>query len=517
MALLSVIRRWHFREHVSIRSIARRTGLSRNTIRKYLRSDLVEPAFKVPERASKLDPFAERLAAWLRTEARKPRKQKRNGRQFHADLTSLGYDGSYRRVAAFVRAWREDFHRQQQTAGRGVFVPLAFDPGEAFQFDWSEEHAIIGHERVKLQVAHIKLCHSRAFLVRAYLLQTHEMLFDAHNHGFRVLGGVPRRGIYDNMKTAVDKVGRGKERQINARFLAMTSHYLFEPEFCNPASGWEKGQVEKNVQDARHQFWQPIPRVENLEALNGWLEQRCLALWEETQHRTESGSIGDVWRQETDCLMPVNRGFDGFVDHTKRVSPTCLVHFERNRYSVPASFANRPVSLRVYPERIVVVAEGAVLCEHRRIVDRSHHGHGHTVYDWRHYLAVVQRKPGALRNGAPFAELPDAFRQLRRHLHGKPGGDQEMVEILSLVLHHDEQAVLVAAEMALEAGAPTKTHILNLLHRLTDGKTTQAAPIEAPQALALAREPQADVARYDRLRPEQTPGQVLGQEGRHAS
>jgi hypothetical protein len=130
---------------------------------------------------------------------------------------------------------------------------------------------------------------------------------------------------------------------------------------------------------------------------------------------------------------------------------------------------------------------------------------------------VVQRKPGALRNGAPFAELPDAFRQLRRHLHGKPGGDQEMVEILSLVLHHDEQAVLVAAEMALEAGAPTKTHILNLLHRLTDGKTTQAAPIEAPQALALAREPQADVARYDRLRPEQTPGQVLGQEGRHAS
>ena len=352
MALLSVIRRWHFREHLSIRAIARRTGLLRNTIHKYLRSETVEPVFRTPDRPSKLDPFAERLAAWLRTDVRRPRKQKRTARQFHQELMGLGYDGSYRRVAAFVRAWRDDWLRQQQTTGRGVYVPLAFGPGEAFQFDWSEEHAVIGGERTKLQVAHLKLCHSRAFLVRAYLLQTHEMLFDAHNHGFRVLGGVPRRGIYDNMRTAVDRIGPSRERQGNARFLAMASHYLFEPEFCNPASGWEKGQVEKNVQDARHRLWQPIPQVASLEALNAWLEQRCLTLWEEIPHGVEPGSVAVVWRQEVDCLMPVRRVFDGFVDETKRVSPTCLVHFDRNRYSVPASFANRPVSLRIYPERI---------------------------------------------------------------------------------------------------------------------------------------------------------------------
>jgi hypothetical protein len=101
------------------------------------------------------------------------------------------------------------------------------------------------------------------------------MLFDAHNHAFRVLGGVPRRGIYDNMRTAVDKIGRGKERQVNARFSAMVSHFLFEAEFCNPASGWEKGQIEKNVQDARHRLWQPMPDFPSLAALNGWLETRC--------------------------------------------------------------------------------------------------------------------------------------------------------------------------------------------------------------------------------------------------
>jgi transposase len=126
--------------------------------------------------------------------------------------------------------------------------PWYSNRGDAFQFDWSEDWATIGGERVKLQVAHIKLSHSRAFLVRAYPLQTHEMLFDAHWHGFRVFGGVPGRGIYDNMKTAVDRVGRNKQRDVNARFRAMVSHYVFEPEFCNPAAGWEKGQVEKSVQ-----------------------------------------------------------------------------------------------------------------------------------------------------------------------------------------------------------------------------------------------------------------------------
>src|SRR6201989_753131 len=177
--------------------------------------------------------------------------------------------------------------------------------------------------------------------------------------------------------------------------------------------------------------------------------------------------------------MPVGRLFDGFVEFTKRVSSTCLIHLERNRYSVPASFANRPVSLRVYPDKLVVVAEGQVVCEHPRIIDRTHTGPGRTVYDWRHYLAVIQRKPGALRNGAPFLELPEAFKSLQQRLLKTPGGDREMVEILALVLQHDEQAVLTAVELALEAGAPSKTHILNLLHRLVDKKPTAAAALEA--------------------------------------
>jgi transposase len=510
MGLLNVIRKLRLRQGLPIREIARRTGLSRNTIKKYLNEDTIEPQFVTPERSSKLDPFAEKLAGWLTTNAGRSRKERQTLRKMHADLVVLGFTGSYNRVAAFARQWRADRQREQQTAGRGTFVPLAFRPGEAFQFDWSEDFAVLGGERTKLQVAHIKLSHSRAFLLRAYPLQTHEMLFDAHWHAFRVFGGIPERGIYDNMKTAVDLVGRGKARQVNIRFLAMANHYVFESDFCNPAAGWEKGQVEKNVRDSRHQMLQGMPNFPDLVALNAWLEQRCLELWRETAHGTLPGTIADVWAGETAALMPLPVAFDGFIELSKRVSPTCLISFERNRYSVPASFANRPVSLRIYPDRLVVAAEGKLLCEHTRVIQRSHKLPPKTIYDWRHYLAVVQRKPGALRNGAPFLELPPAFRQLQDHMLRKPGGDREMVDILALVLQHDEQAVLTAVELALAEGVPTKTHVLNLLHRLVDGKVVGGPPLDTPQALALHREPKANVERYDGLR-----AQISG--GRHAS
>jgi hypothetical protein len=243
-----------------------------------------------------------------------------------------------------------------------------------------------------------------------------------------------------------------------------------------------------------------MPSFGDLAALNAWLEERCIAQWGEIQHGLMPGTVADVHAEEASCLMPLGRPFDGFVEQTKRVSPTCLIAFERNRYSVPASFANRPVSLRVYPNRLVIAAEGQIVCEHVRLIDRSHNKPGRTIYDWRHYLAVVQRKPGALRNGAPFLDMPEAFQHLQSHLLKRPGGDREMVEILSLVLHHDEQAVLSAVELALEAGVATKTHILNVLHRLIDGKAPPASPIDAPQALRLTQEPKANVDRYDMLR-----------------
>ena len=195
VALLSVIRRWHFREGMPIREITRRTGLSRNTVRKYLASGVVEPRYLKRNSPSKLDGYEQTLTNWLFRESKRHRNQRRTIRQLHRDLMQLGYTGSYDRVAAFARQWREQQQAANCTAGGHAFVPLQFAPGEAFQFDWSEDYAVISDARAKLQIAHFKLSYSRAFVLRAYLLQSHEMLFDAHYHAFSMLGGVPERGI----------------------------------------------------------------------------------------------------------------------------------------------------------------------------------------------------------------------------------------------------------------------------------------------------------------------------------
>jgi transposase len=499
VALLSVIRRWHYRDGIAIREIARRTGLSRNTVRKYLASGVVEPRYPKRKAPGKLDEYSNTLSSWLHRESHRSRKQRRSVKQLFYNLVQLGYAGSYDRVAAFARDWRAQQQEASRVASRGTYVPLAFAPGEAFQFDWSEDWVRLGGKSTKLQIAHFKLSHSRAFMLRAYPLQTHEMLFDAHNHAFVALGGIPERGIYDNMKTAVDRVGRGKARTVNAKFQAMVSHFMFEAEFCNPAAGWEKGQVEKNVRDARYRLWHEAPDFKDLDELNIWLEQRCKALWHETRHPDyKDQMIAEAWSEERTSLMSVPAPFDGFVELSKRVSSTCLVTFENNRYSVPASFANRPLSLHVYADKLLFVAEAQLIAEHRRVFSRDHGSQGRTIYNWRHYLAVLQRKPGALRNGAPFLELPPAFRALQKQLLKHPGGDREMVDVLALVLQHDEQHVEQAIEAALAGGHTSKQHVINCLNRLLD--VPVPAPLKTPITLTLVEEPKADTGRYDHLR-----------------
>lgn len=242
-----------------------------------------------------------------------------------------------------------------------------------------------------------------------------------------------------------------------------------------------------------------MPDFPDLRALNAWLERRGLELWRETAHGTLPGTIADVWAEERASLMQLPVAFDGFIDLSKRVWSTCLISFERNRYSAPAHFANYPVSMRFYPDRLVVSAEGNLLCEHPRIIERSHHQPPWRVYVWQHYLEVVKHKLGTLRNVAPLLELLPGFKQLQDPMPCKPGVDREMVDILALVLHHDEKAVLTAVELALADAVPMKFHVLNLLHRLIDGKVTGVPPLDTPQALSPNREPNANVQRHDGL------------------
>jgi transposase len=225
----------YHRQKKSVREISRITSLSRNTIRKWLDSPLDgEPKYRRVGRPNRLAAYHETLTKALKADARRPKKERRSGLALFAEIKAAGYTGCYSRVTDFIRAWHLG---EGKGAAIKAFVPLSFDLGEAFQFDWSEEGLVIGGIYYRMQVAHMKLCASRAFWLVAYPSQGHEMLFDAHTRSFAALGGIARRGIYDNMKTAVDKVTKGKGRVVNARFAVMCAHYLFDADFCNVASG----------------------------------------------------------------------------------------------------------------------------------------------------------------------------------------------------------------------------------------------------------------------------------------
>src|SRR4249920_2870887 len=251
---LGIIRRLYFRDGLSLSEIERRTGLTRKTVRRWLKAaEGTEPKYRRrrPAEDTKIAPFAAQLIPALETDARRPKRDRRTALKLFGELQATGFAGDYSRVTEFVRRWRENGGQALVKA----YVPLRFELGEAFQFDWSEERLVIGGVWRKIMAAHLKLCASRAFVLQAYPTQSHEMLFDAHTRSFIALGGVPRRGIYDNMKTAVDKVKKGKGRTVNTRFAVMCAHYLYNPDFCNVASGWAKGIVEKNVQDSRRRVW----------------------------------------------------------------------------------------------------------------------------------------------------------------------------------------------------------------------------------------------------------------------
>jgi len=495
MSMIGKVRRMRFREHKSVREIARLTSLSRNTIRGWLREPQVKDRRYVRAAAStKLAAFAEGLRQALAADAHRPRRDRRTAKALFESIRAQGYTGGYSRVTDFVRAWRQE---GGETAARKAFVPLVFEWGEAYQFDWSEEGVVVGGVPYRAQVAHLSLCASKAFWLVAYPGQGHEMLFDAHTRSFAALGGVARRGIYDNMKTAVDKVLRGKERVVNARFAAMCAHYLVEPDFCNVAAGWEKGVVEKHVQDVRRRVFQQAAdeRFSSFDELNLWLAAKVRALWAQLHHpQHRSCTLAELLEHERSHLMPMPAPFDGYVEKAVRVSSTCLVAAAKNRYSVPCEHAGRWVSVRLYPARVVILFDDSVVAEHVRVSNG-----GHTRYDWQHYVPLVQRKPGALRNGAPFADLPAPLQALRQGLLREPGGDRIMAQVLALVPQAGLEAVLVSVELALETCSPGRVsveHVINVLARLNAASTPAAIATELRARIT----PLANPARYDQLR-----------------
>lgn len=492
MDIIAEIRRRHFVSKENISSIARDLKLSRQTVRKHLQTT-TEPVYQRRHQpVPKLGKFQAILESWLEKESHFPKAQRRTAQRLFEGLQIEGYQGAYDSVQRFVKQWQT---KQRGATIKEAFIPLAFTPGEACQFDWSQEQVELGGLVQTIKLAHFRLCYSRQMFVVAYPRETQEMVLDAHSQAFSFFGGVPLRMIYDNLKTVIDTIFTGKERAFNRRFMTLANHYLFEPVACTPASGWEKGQVENQVGNIREWLFTPRPSFSDFSALNAWLAQRCRELAQRKHPTQTTRTIADCFIEESTRLRTVTASFDGYVENLSRASSTCLVRIDANRYSVPAHLAGKVVSVRITAQHIKIVANGECVAEHERRFGRDQ-----LICNPWHYLPILEKKPGALRNGVPFQqwELPPSIQTVRNHILKQAKGDRAFVELLLLARETGLEALAVACELALERGVISAAIIINELSRLT--APNRPPDLDLPNHPQIQVVPIADCGRYDHLR-----------------
>jgi len=488
------IRQAHFRDGKGIREISRELNLSRNTVRNIIRSGITEQKYeRIAQPHPKLGTFIERLAELLSEDSSKPVSHRRSAQLLFEQLQREGYDGGYDAVRRCVCTRK----RASGAALVKAYIPLEYGPGDAFQFDWSYEQVEIAGVHEEVKIAQFRLCHSRQPFCVAYHRETLEMVLDAHIRAFEFFGGVCYRGIYDNLKTVVSKVLLGKDRVFNRRFQNLASHYLFDLVACTPGAGWEKGQVENQVGVVRKRFFAKRRRFASLEELNEWLADECRNHAATTKHpERKDKTVAQVFAEEKGKLLvlPVSP-FDGYQESVIRVSPQLLISFDRNRYSVDAMAVGKTVSLRAYADRIVMVLDGVVVGRHQRQFGRDK-----VVYDPWHYLAVLERKPGALRDGAPFKQwaLPEAMVEVRNILAGRAGGDRQFVSILSVVSRYGLESVAAACAQVVADKTISSDVILSILSRTHEEPSPEPLPLSAQLPLILLI-PVVDCCRYDRL------------------
>src|ERR1700675_3382241 len=307
---IAKIRRTFFVQGKPIKVICRELRLSRKVVRKVLRSKATEFHYeREAQPLPKIGPWSDKLNELLLANEGKAARERLTLIRLFEELRARGYDGGYDAVRRYARRWGKE--RGLSTAA--AYVPLSFAPGEAYQFDWSHEIVLLNGATVTVKAAHVRLCHSRMLFVRAYPRETQEMVFDAHDRAFALFKGTCQRGIYDNMKTAVETIFVGKDRLYNRRFMQMCSHYLVDPVACTPASGWEKGQVENQGGLVRERFFTPRLAFKNLDELNAWLLDQCIAYAKAHRHPELTGqTIWGGFEAERRNLFPLAARFDGF-------------------------------------------------------------------------------------------------------------------------------------------------------------------------------------------------------------
>ena len=439
------IRRAVMVEGMSVREASRVFGLHRDTVRKMLAYS-VPPGYRRQSspRQPKLDPFTGVIDRILDEDYRVPKKQRHTAKRIFERLRDeYGFDGGYTVVKDYVRE-----HRRQT---KEMFVPLSHPPGQA-QCDFGEALVVIGGVEQKAHFFVLDLPHSDGCFVKAYPAEITEAFLDGHVSAFAFLGGIPRSILYDNTKLAVARILGDGKRQRTRSFTELQSHYLFEDRFGRPGKGNDKGKVEGLVGYTRRNFLVPIPSFESFEALNAYLERRCLERMD-ARLRGHTETIGQRMERDLESLLPLPPApYDACDKQVGRVSSLSLVRYRTNDYSVPVAYGHRDVLVRGYVDEVVISCGSEVIARHPRSYERDDF-----VYDPIHYLPLLERKTGALDQAAPLQgwELPEVFSTLRRLLESRMGqrGKRKYVQVLRLLETFSQQEVAAAVKDAIRLGA----------------------------------------------------------------
>jgi transposase len=439
------IRRRALVDGQSMRQLQREFRLHWKTLRKIL--DHPEPPGYRRERPRprpKLGPFLPVLHQILADDGKAPKKQRHTAKRVFERLRDEhGYQGGLTAVKDAVRDWRRG-HAE-------VFVPLAHPPGEA-QVDFGEAEVTLDGRATKVALFVMTLPYSDAIFVCASPRECTEAFLEGHVRAFEFFGGVPRRISYDNLKIAVAKITGSRERRVTDAFLRLQSHHLFEAHFCLVRRPNEKGHVETLVGFARRNFLVPVPAVHGgLEPLN----QRLAAQCREDLGRCLRGkpaTKGELLDEERAAFLPPPA--EAFAAHRvkpAKASSLSLVRFDTNDYSVPTAYAHRAVTVVAGVDDVRIVADDLTVACHPRRWDRHR-----VTYDPIHYLALLERKPGALDFAAPLRgwELPVCFGVLRRRLEAELGGPgtRQFIKVLRLLERAGPEELTRAVQRALELG-----------------------------------------------------------------
>jgi transposase len=442
----------------SKRSVLRHFQLHWKTLQKILNQP--EPTgyqAAKPRAKKKLGPFLPVIDAILKQDEQAPPKQRHTAKRIFERLRDEhGYPGGLTVVKEAVLAAR----RQHQE----VFVPLSHRPGEA-QVDFGHAEVTVAGVPTKVALFVLTLPYSDALFCRAYPRECTEAFLDGHGQAFAFLGGVPRRVSYDNSKIAVAKVVGSRTRQVTREFQRLQSHFLFEAHFCLVRRAQEKGHVENLVGYARRNFLVPVPSVPGFAALNEDLQARCR---QDLQRRVRGKPTGkaDLLAEEAAVLLPLPRQtFEARRVETAKANSLSLVRFDGNDYSVPTDYAHHAVTAVGGIEEVRLVVGRRVVARHPRLWGKEQ-----VHFDPVHYLALLERKPGALDFARPLEgwQLPDCFTVLRRRLEEELEGQgtREFIKVLRLLEAATVPQLAQAVEYALAIGATSAEAVrLVLEHR----------------------------------------------------